>query len=110
MGTVNHHQKEYLNKDIDPELDSLIELGVHGFYPLFEHINKKIKHFAPSKNLTRNEYEQAEKIFSRLRKHKSIERKKSIVCDLSPIDQEIFMALFIQKVEEKMTQKEKGLQ
>lgn len=85
----------------DQSLKSLIHMGTFGHYPMFE--KGWLEDASKSKNkLTGNEKSKAKTLLKRLCKHRTIERKKTVLCALSSIDREIVIKAFLKLVETKI--------
>lgn len=83
----------------DESFKPLIELGTRGHFPLFldEWLNK-----VRVKSLSKTEMLKVKKLISQLSKHKSIERKKTLLFSLQETEREIFIKAFLQVVEGKL--------
>ena len=78
---------------------SLIELGMKGHYPLFEHawisnlcMDKKLRFNHKEKLITKN-------IFDKLSGHRGLERKKILLSSINEEEREIFIKAFLKLVE-----------
>jgi hypothetical protein len=89
------------NKTIirDESLKSLIKMGALGFYPLFDGtwINEVLKF--TNLNLSKIEKQKAKRILLRLEKHKSLDRKKTILLSLGKEERDLFIKAFLKMVE-----------
>jgi hypothetical protein len=84
-----------------PSLKSLVELGSFGHFPLFE--TDWIEEATDmKKSLTGNEKVKAKKLFVRLGQHKSLGRKKTLLCSLSSDERRLFIRAFLKMVENKV--------
>lgn len=80
----------------DKSFKPLIELGAKGHFPLF--LDEWIIELR-EKNLTKSEKLKVKKLVTQLSKHKSIERKKTLLFSFEKGDREIFIKAFLQVVE-----------
>ncbi|MBT3584851.1 MAG: hypothetical protein HN509_08080 [Halobacteriovoraceae bacterium] len=96
---------DYLSNRTDPSFKSLIEMGTKGFYPLFD--PRWLNEFSTqeSNKLNTKEKAKAKRLWQRLSKHKSIERKKTILLSLTDEDRLLFIKAFFQTVEGKILDK-----
>lgn len=83
----------------DRVIKSLIEMGVSGFFPLFE--IDWIKNSHQFQEMDETQKFRAQKIMDRLISHRGIDRKRTILDTLSGADRELFVKLFLAMVEEK---------
>ena len=85
----------------DQSIKSLVELGTRGYFPLFE--NEWIEDISTdTKKLTGNEKVKAKKLFLRVSKQRSIERKKTILFSMEEIERQLFIKAFLKMVENKI--------
>ncbi len=82
-------------------IKSLVELGVKGFFPLFEKewIWEAREN---SKKLTGNEKVKAKKLFKRVSQHRSLDRKKTVLISLDEKERNLFIRAFLKMVENKI--------
>jgi ribosomal protein L20A (L18A) len=99
---------EFFHKD-SQSIKSLGELGVHGFFPLFEDHWQGTMEFS-KKSLTGKEKVQAKKLFSRIAGHRGINRKKTIVMSMSEDERNLLARAFMKMVEMKILDSKPGLQ
>jgi hypothetical protein len=86
----------------DQSFKSLIDLGTQGHFPLFDlRWLGDIRGLEPNK-LTNAEKLQAKKIIKRLAKHKTLERKKTILISLAKNERQLFIRAFLNMVEGKI--------
>lgn len=85
-------------------LEALIQMGIHGFFPLFHDSWLKESDFQEKKfvKLTGIERARAKKLFQMVTKHRSLEHKKTLVFSLPEDDRVIFMKAFLKLVEGKI--------
>lgn len=89
----------------DQSIDSLIDLGVNGFYPLFESVwIEEILHRGTFK-LTKKDQLRAKKIMGNLSKHQNLTRKKIILRSLVKEERDIFIKTFLKLVEQRILDK-----
>ena len=97
-----------------PEIASLVEIGTKGFFPLFypqwlyEVSNPKTN--PHSKPVSKQEEEKAKKILKQLQKHKSLDRKKTLLSSLEKEDRMLFIKTFLKAVEGKILDEKPELQ
>ena len=74
-------------------------MGTLGFYPLFDNkwINEVLKF--PTLNLNKIDKQKAKIILQRLEKHKSLDRKKTILLSLVKEERDLFIKAFLKMVE-----------
>lgn len=91
----------------DKNFKPLIELGTRGHFPLFldEWLGQ-----VRTKSLTKSEMLKVKKLITQLSKHKTIERKKTLLFGLTETDREIFIKAFLQVVEGKLLNEKLPLQ
>ncbi|MCK5072677.1 MAG: hypothetical protein KAQ98_04570 [Bacteriovoracaceae bacterium] len=90
-------------------IKSLVELGMHGHFPLFPNNwieNVSLNRFA---RITKNEKEKAQKIINRLAKHKSLDRKRTVLYSLSNSERDVFLKVFFKMVEGRILDKKTEL-
>lgn len=86
----------------DQSLASLIDLGILGHFPLFHPSwieDIKLEKTLP---LTKSERKIADGILLRLAKHKSFDRKQTILFSLPDDERKTFIKVFIKLVESKI--------
>ena len=93
----------------DTSIHSLVELGMHGHFPLFmeDWISSSAKQ--PKKSLTKKDRLKAKDIINRLNRHKGLERKKTVLTSLSDEDRAVFVRVFLEIVEHKIIDSRPGL-
>ncbi len=86
----------------DQSLKALIELGKKGMFPLFE--RTWIDQYFTNPILTKNKKQktQIDKMFSQLSKHKTIERKKTLLFAMTEQERNLLIREFFQMVEGKI--------
>lgn len=91
----------------DATFKPLIELGTRGHFPLFldEWLNK-----IRDRSLTKSEMLKVKNLITQLSKHKTIERKKTLLFSLADADREMFIKAFLQVVEGKLLNEKLPLQ
>lgn len=83
----------------EQSLKSLVQLGTKGFFPLFyddwieEHTENR------SAKLTSQEKQKARQIMQKLVKHKSIDRKRTLLLALDEYERKTFIKAFMKMVE-----------
>ncbi len=83
----------------EQSLKTLVQLGTKGFFPLFydnwieEHFDKQ------SSKLTSVEKQKAKQIMQKLVKHKSIDRKRTLLMALDENERSTFIKAFMKMVE-----------
>ena len=91
-----------LRRSEEKNFKSLVELGTKGFFPLFYdswlHEAKK----ESTKKLSSHEKRMAKAIMKKLHKHKSIERKKTLLLSLDSKERIYFVKAFLKLVEGKI--------
>ena len=90
---------EYQKQNNFYGIKSLIELGVHGHFPLFPQewfLNFSLKF---EEKISKTEKEKAQKIINRLGKHKNLNRKRTILYSLNDEERYIFLKVFFRMVE-----------
>ena len=88
----------------EESMKALINLGVHGHYPLF-HESWITKSTLQKKNflkITGIERARAKKLFNNVLKHRNLERKKIILLSMSDEDRDLFIKAFFNLVEGKI--------
>ena len=89
----------------DQSMDSLVDLGVNGFYPLFDQVwMNEILHQETFK-LTKKDQLRAKKIMNVLSKHQDLARKKTILRSLVKEERDIFIKIFLKMVEKRIQDK-----
>ena len=83
----------------DKSFKPLIELGMSGHYPLF--LNEWINNLR-EKRLNKSEMIKVKKLITQLSKHKTIERKKTLLFSLADTDRDLFIKAFLQVVEGRL--------
>ena len=89
----------------DQSIDSLVDLGVNGFYPLFEVVWIEEIITQKSLKLTKKDQLKAKKIMSSLSKHQNLTRKKIIIRSLIKEDRDVFIRTFLKMVEQRILDK-----
>ena len=85
----------------DKSIKSLVKLGMHGHFPLFE--NSWIKENSNDrKKLTGNEKVKAKKLSNRLCQHNSLQRKKTILFSMNNSERTLLVKAFFKMVEHKI--------
>ena len=83
----------------EQSLKTLVQLGTKGFFPLFydnwieDHFEKQYS------NLTSQEKQKAKQIMQKLVKHKSIDRKRTLLMELDENERRTFIKAFMKMVE-----------
>lgn len=114
--SINTSLPDHMTRSNQKEsLKALIELGANGHYPLFydawisEFINKKTK--TPKvRALKAKEKHQVNIIIERLKKQRTIDRKKTILIGLDRSSRELFIKAFFYMVEEHIMNNKPKLQ
>ncbi len=91
-------------------MTALIELGAKGLYPLFhqEWIERAGEH--RRQKLTGQDRVNNKAIAKSIAKHKSLERKKTVLMALSEQERNTFIVDFLQKVESKILESRPEMQ
>jgi len=89
----------------DQSLASLIDLGIMGHFPLFHPDWLEAMKLDKLIPLTKGEKNLAENVLERLSKHKSLDRKQTILFSLPEEDRKTFVRAFIKLVETKILDK-----
>ncbi|MCY4523199.1 MAG: hypothetical protein OXB84_00530 [Halobacteriovoraceae bacterium] len=89
----------------DQSIDSLVDLGVNGFYPLFDRSWIDEVQQTGKIKLTKKDQLRAKKIISRLSKHPHISRKKIVLRSLIKEERDIFIKTFLKMVERRILDK-----
>lgn len=92
---------EFYDKN-DRSIKSLIELGAKGYFPLFDSSWLSEFYSLPDKKLTGNEKAQAKKLLKRVSKHRSLERKKTVIFSMQEDDRNLVLKAFFKMVENKI--------
>ncbi len=94
----------------NPEIASLVEIGTKGFYPLFYPQWLHEVSNLQSNPFSKQEEEKAKKILKQLQKHKSLDRKKTLLSSLEKEDRILFIKTFLKAVEGKILDEKPELQ
>ncbi|MEC7181190.1 MAG: hypothetical protein VXW15_00650 [Bdellovibrionota bacterium] len=94
----------------NPEIASLVEIGTKGFYPLFYPQWLHEVSSLQSNPFSKQEEEKAKKILKQLQKHKSLDRKKTLLSSLEKEDRILFIKTFLKAVEGKILDEKPELQ
>ena len=89
-----------LHNNNNDSLKHLIDLGSKGYFPLFH--PSWIEEACTQKDvaLTDDEKEIIKNVVHRLQKHRSIDRKKTLIMSLAPRKRQLFIRSFLLKVED----------
>ena len=84
----------------DQNFKSLIHLGVHGHYPLFDKqwVNELVAD--PISQLSKKQQIRAKELFKKVLKHRNIERKKILVQNFQMADRKLVIKIFLDMVED----------
>lgn len=94
----------------DRSIKSLVELGTKGYFPLFN-TNWLSEFYSVSpKKLTGNEKVQAKKLLKRVSKHRSLERKKTVMLSMNESERHLVLKAFFKMVENKILDAKPELQ
>ena len=82
----------------DQSIKSLVKIAAQGYFPLFEPewISETMK---DKKKLTGNEKAKAKTLFKSLTKHRSIDRKRTLIHSMNDSDRSIIVKAFMKMVE-----------
>ena len=94
----------------NPEIASLVEIGTKGFFPLFYPQWLYEVSIPQSNPVSKQEEEKAKKILKLLQKHKSLDRKKTLLSSLGKEDRTLFIKTFLKVVEGKILDEKPELQ
>ena len=83
-------------------MKTLIDLGIKGHYPLFHRRWLNDLYDNLNKKLNKSEKKIARQIMKRVEKHKSLERKKTVLLSLQEAERIIFMKAFFDLVENRI--------
>jgi hypothetical protein len=85
-------------------MKALINLAVHGHYPLFEEtwVNSSIIKQKSFLKITGVERARAKKLFNNVLKHRLLERKKIVLHSMNDEDRDLFIKAFFKLVEGKI--------
>ena len=86
----------------DQSLTSLIDIAISGHFPLFHPSWIEEIKFDKTNPLTKVDKKLADNILKRLSKHKSLDRKQTILFSLPEKDRKTFIKVFIKLVETKI--------
>lgn len=86
----------------DRSIKSLVELGTKGFFPLFDTNWLNDFYSGSPKKLTGNEKVKAKKLLKRVSKHRSLERKKTVMLSMNEDERNIVLKAFFKMVENKI--------
>ncbi len=86
----------------DRSIKSLVELGAKGFFPLFDNNWLNDFYAEQPKRLTGNEKVQAKKLLKRVSKHRSLERKKTVILSMNQEERHLILKAFFKMVENKI--------
>jgi len=86
----------------DRSIKSLVELGTKGFFPLFDNNWLNDFYAEKPKKLTGNEKVKAKKLLKRVSKHRSLERKKTVILSMNAEERHIVLKAFFKMVENKI--------
>ena len=86
----------------EKSIQQLIDLGTKGFFPLFYDTWVHDAKGNDDKGLTSHEKRRAKLIMQKLQKHKSIERKKTLLLSLDSKERNYFIKAFLKMVEGKI--------
>lgn len=95
----------------EKSIKTLIEMGRHGHYPLFDskwmyecfdEWNRAYENKQRKKSLTGTEKSKARKILQRILQHRNIDRQKTVLLSLGKDERHLFMRAFFHMVEGKI--------
>jgi hypothetical protein len=101
---------EETRRSNEKSLKSLIDLGTKGFFPMFYDTWLHDAKNGETKTLTSHEKRKAKIIMEKLQKHKSIERKKTLLLSLTLKERNYFVKAFLKLVEGKILDEKPVLQ
>ncbi|MBT7608815.1 MAG: hypothetical protein HN576_03605 [Bacteriovoracaceae bacterium] len=93
---------EEIRRSHEKSFKSLIDLGTKGFFPLFYDTWLHDAKSSETKTLSSHEKRKAKVIMQKLHKHKSIERKKTLLLSLTSQERNYFIKAFLKLVEGKI--------
>tara|TARA_R110002072_G_scaffold276051_1_gene437597 strand:- start:356768 stop:357070 length:303 start_codon:yes stop_codon:yes gene_type:complete len=93
----------------DQSIKSLVEIAQLGHYPMFEP-EWLLEILQDKKKLTGNEKAKAKTLFKSLVKHRSIDRKKTVIHSMDINDRTILVKAFMKMVENKVLDNRPELQ
>lgn len=94
----------------DRSINSLVELGAKGHFPLFDTTWLSEIFDNTPKKLTGNEKVQAKKLLKRVSKHRSLERKKTVILSMNETERHLVLKAFFKMVENKILDAKPELQ
>jgi len=100
---------EYQLQNSNQGIQSLIELGTNGHYPLFPTEWFGSLNLKNNSTISKSEKEKTHKILNRLAQHRSLDRKRTILYSLTDKEREIFLKVFFNMVENKLMSKKQEL-
>lgn len=83
-------------------IESLIELGTQGHFPLFHSSWIQEIYTNNSRKLTVKERKKTKEIIQKLSKHQSLDRKKTVLFSLNNEERRLFIQAFLKMVEAKI--------
>jgi len=93
---------EETRRSHEKSFQRLIELGTKGFYPLFYDAWVHDAKADERKTLSSHEKRKAKLIMQKLQKHKSLERKRTLLLSLDDKERNYFVKAFLKMVEGKI--------
>ncbi len=93
---------EESRRNHNKDFQSLVDLGTKGFFPLFYSTWIQDAKESSSQKLTSHEKRKAKIIMEKLQKHRSIERKKTLLLALDSEERNYFIKVFLKMVEGKI--------
>lgn len=92
------------------QMNSLVELGRNGHYPLFHPtwIEETCKE--KNKRSTKGDQKKAKEIMDKLSKHKNLDRKRTLIMSLTETDRKLFIKEIFNMVEQSILEEKPILQ
>ena len=100
---------DYQLQNSNSGIQSLIELGMNGHYPLFPTEWFVSLNLINDSLISKSDKEKTHKILNRLAQHRSLDRKRTILYSLTEQEREIFLKVFFNMVEDKLLSKKPEL-
>jgi Leu/Phe-tRNA-protein transferase len=94
----------------DRSIKSLVELGAKGHFPLFDSNWLSEFYNVTPKKLTGHEKVEAKKLLKRVSKHRSLERKKTVILSMKESERHLVLKAFFKMVENKILDEKPQLQ
>jgi len=100
---------DYQPQNNNQGIQSLVELGANGHYPLFPPEWFASLSLTSNFAISKSDKEKTHKIINRMCQHRSLDRKRTILYSLTEKEREIFLKVFFSMVEDKLMSKKPEL-